>query len=58
MSITLQLENVDFNQLQENDTKLQYIPANIDESTKINIDNFFNNYTTEEDGSKFALIKC
>lgn len=50
MSIQLKTENVDFDQPAESHIKLQYIPATIDEATPTNIDQFFNNYTTEVDG--------
>lgn len=52
MSIKLKFENVDTIQRKENHVKLQYIPASIDEATTANVDQFFNNYTTEADGCK------
>lgn len=53
MSIHLKLDDVDFNQPKENNIKLQYIPANVDEATAANIDQYFNNYTTEIDGCRY-----
>lgn len=55
MSIQLKLDNVDFDQSKESHIKLQYIPANIDEAAPTNIDQFFNNYTTEKDGCEYFL---
>lgn len=50
MSIKLKYENVDINQPKEKHVNLQYIPASVDEATTANVDQFFNNYTTEVDG--------
>lgn len=55
MSIQLKLDNVDFDQPKENHLKLQYMPASIDEATTTNIDQFFNNYTTEQDGCEYLV---
>lgn len=56
MSIHLKLDNIDFDQAKESHIKLQYIPASIDEATPTNIDQFFNNYTTEKDGCEYSLL--
>lgn len=58
MSIQLKLDNVDVDQPKENHLKLQYIPASVDEATNTNIDQFFNNYTTEADGCMYSLVFC
>lgn len=58
MSIQLKLDNVDFDQSKEKHLKMQYIPASVDEATKTNIDQFFNNYTTEVDGCKYLSPYC
>lgn len=50
MSIQLKIDGSDFDQPKEKHVKLHYIPANIDEAAPTNIDQFFNNYTTEVDG--------
>lgn len=52
MSITLQIKDVNFDQANDDELKLQYMPVGMDESTKANVDNYFNNYTTEKDGGK------
>lgn len=58
MSIQLKLDNVDVDQPKEKHLKLQYIPASVDEATNTNIDQFFNNYTTEADGCMYSLMFC
>lgn len=50
MSIELKLDNVDLNQPEKNPIKLHYIPASIEEATTANVDQYFDNYTTEVDG--------
>lgn len=50
MSIQLKLNQSDFDQSKRNDIHLQFIPASVEESVTANVDNFFNNYTTEVDG--------
>lgn len=56
MSIHLKLDNVDFDQPKENHVQLQFIPASIEEATTANVDQFFNNYTTEADGCECTLL--
>lgn len=58
MSIQLKLDNVDFDQPKEKHLQMQYIPASIDATTNTNIDQFFNNYTTEVDGCKYRAVLC
>ncbi|XP_055309755.1 ribonuclease H2 subunit C [Sitodiplosis mosellana] len=50
MSIHLKLDNADFDQPKENHVQLQFIPASVEESAIANVDQYFNNYTTEVDG--------
>lgn len=50
MSIQLKFDGVAFDQPKVNHVKLHYIPANVDEATPTNIDQFFNNYTDKVDG--------
>lgn len=52
MSINLQIKDVNFDETTDNQLKLQFIPAGVDESVKANVDNYFNNYTTEKNGGK------
>lgn len=51
MSIKLELSDVNFSQV-DKQPHVQFIPAGVDEAIKANVDQFFNNYTTETDGRK------
>ncbi|XP_031620432.1 uncharacterized protein LOC116338975 [Contarinia nasturtii] len=50
MSIQLKLDQTVFDQLKEEQINLQFIPASIENTTKANVDQFFNIYTTTVDG--------
>lgn len=52
MSTTLHLKNFDFNKSDDQQIKLQYIPAEIGENTSAKVDEYFNVYTKQEDNSK------
>lgn len=56
MSIKIELNDESIRQQRKNPVKVQYIPASVDEPNKINIDNFFNNYTEEIDGRKHFIL--
>lgn len=58
MSIQLKLDNTDFDQAKEDHIKLHFIPASVDETSPANVDEYFNNYTTEVDGCKYSLSQC
>lgn len=56
-SIELEIKFVDFNQEKEHNIPVHYIPAAVDDNVPMtNIDEFFNNYTHEENGGLSHLF--
>lgn len=54
MSINLKLDGTDFVQPKEKQVKMQYMPVGVEETCVANVDEYFNNYTTEVDGCKYS----
>lgn len=57
MSIELQIKCTDFDQLPECNLKVQYLPVGVDDNVPANVDEFFNNYTREENGGMDFIFR-
>lgn len=56
MSIELQIKNIDFDQLPEYNLKVQYLPVGVDDNVPANVEEFFNNYTHEDNGGMHSIF--
>lgn len=58
MSINLQLKDANLDVEPDKQLKLQYIPASVSNNSPANVDEYFNKYTEETDGSEHNKFKC